>query len=126
MRREWGYGATEVLTHDDLIHERYRGIRPAFGYPACPDHLPKMRLFDLLGAPEIGISLSENLAMLPAASVSGIYLQHPAARYFAVGPVGRDQVESYAERMGMATPDIERWLAPNLAYEPEARPAVVG
>jgi 5-methyltetrahydrofolate--homocysteine methyltransferase len=116
-RREWGYGAGEDLSREDLIAERYRGIRPAFGYPACPDHLPKRRLFDLLGAEEIGMSLSESLAMLPAASVSGIYLQHPEARYFAIGRVGRDQVEDYAERMGMPLDEIERWLAPNLGYE---------
>jgi 5-methyltetrahydrofolate--homocysteine methyltransferase len=125
-RREWGYGADEELANEDLIAERYRGIRPAFGYPACPDHLPKTRLFDLLDAPAIGMSLSENLAMMPAASVSGIYLQHPQARYFAVGTVGRDQVEAYAARMGMPLAEIERWLAPVLAYEPEARAAAVG
>jgi len=120
VRREWGYGADEDLDKEDLVAERYRGIRPAFGYPACPDHLPKGRLFELLDAPEIGITLTESLAMLPAASVSGIYLQHPQARYFAVGPITRDQVESYAGRMGMTTEEIERWLAPNLAYEPAA------
>jgi 5-methyltetrahydrofolate--homocysteine methyltransferase len=116
-RREWGYAADEDLSREDLIAERYRGIRPAFGYPACPDHLPKRRLFDLLGAEDVGMSLSESLAMLPAASVSGIYLQHPEARYFAVGRVGRDQVEDYARRMGMPLDEIERWLAPNLGYE---------
>jgi 5-methyltetrahydrofolate--homocysteine methyltransferase len=116
-RREWGYGRDEDLSHDDLVAERYRGIRPAFGYPACPDHLPKRRLFDLLGAEEIGMSLSESLAMMPAASVSGIYLQHPTARYFAVGPVSREQIESYAERMGIAVEEAERWLASNLSYE---------
>ncbi len=120
VRREWGYGADENLAKEDLVAERYRGIRPAFGYPACPDHLPKGRLFDLLNAPEIGITLTESFAMMPAASVSGIYLQHPQARYFAVGPITRDQVESYAGRMGMTTEEIERWLAPNLAYEPAA------
>jgi 5-methyltetrahydrofolate--homocysteine methyltransferase len=119
VRREWGYGEDEGLSHADLVAERYRGIRPAFGYPACPDHLPKRRLFDLLGAEDIGMSLSESLAMLPPASVSGIYLQHPLARYFAVGPLGRDQVESYAERMGMPLEEVERWLAHNLAYERE-------
>jgi len=102
------------------VAERYRGIRPAFGYPACPDHLPKRRLFALLGAEEAGITLTENLAMMPAASVSGIYIQHPQARYFAIGTITRDQVDSYAERMGMPVDEIERWLAPNLAYEPEA------
>jgi 5-methyltetrahydrofolate--homocysteine methyltransferase len=124
VRREWGYGADEALSKDDLVAERYRGIRPAFGYPACPDHLPKRRLFDLLGAPEVGITLTESLAMMPAAAVSGIYIQHPQARYFAVGTITRDQVESYAGRMDMPVAEIERWLAPNLAYEPEvAAPA---
>ncbi len=120
VRREWGYGADEDLAKEDLVAERYRGIRPAFGYPACPDHLPKRRLFELLDPAEVGITLTESLAMMPAASVSGIYLQHPQARYFAVGPITRDQVESYAGRMGMTTAEIERWLAPNLAYEPAA------
>jgi 5-methyltetrahydrofolate--homocysteine methyltransferase len=117
-RREWGYGADESLSAEDLAAERYRGIRPAFGYPACPDHQPKSRLFDLLDAPAIGMSLSESLAMLPAASVSGIYIQHPQARYFAVGPITRDQVEDYAARMGESVEEAERWLSPNLAYEP--------
>ncbi len=124
VRREWGYGAGEDLSGDDLVAERYRGIRPAFGYPACPDHLPKRRLFELLGAEEVGITLTESLAMMPAASVSGIYIQHPQARYFAIGTITRDQVGSYAERMGMPVDEIERWLAPNLAYEPEAAAAV--
>jgi 5-methyltetrahydrofolate--homocysteine methyltransferase len=124
VRREWGYGAGEDLSRDDLVAERYRGIRPAFGYPACPDHLPKRRLFELLGAEEVGITLTESLAMMPAASVSGIYIQHPQARYFAIGTITRDQVGSYAERMGMPVDEIERWLAPNLAYEPEAAAAV--
>ena len=118
VRREWGYGADEDLTPEDLAAEKYRGIRPAFGYPACPDHLPKRRLFDLLDAPAIGMSLSESLAMLPAASVSGIYIQHPQARYFAVGPVTREQVEDYAARMGETTEEAERWLSSNLGYEP--------
>ena len=122
VRREWGYEA-EDLTNEDLIAEAYRGIRPAFGYPACPDHLPKRRLFELLGAREIGMTLSENLAMLPAASVSGLYLHHPQSRYFAVGPIGRDQVESYAGRMGMPVEEIERWLSPNLHYERAPEPA---
>jgi 5-methyltetrahydrofolate--homocysteine methyltransferase len=117
-RRDWGYGAAEKLSNEELIAEQYRGIRPAFGYPACPDHLPKRRLFELLAAGEIGMSLSESLAMLPAASVSGLYLAHPQARYFAVGPVTREQVESYAERMGMPVDEIEKWLAPNLGYDP--------
>jgi 5-methyltetrahydrofolate--homocysteine methyltransferase len=118
VRREWGYGAGEDLTNEQLIAEEYRGIRPAFGYPACPDHLPKRRLFALLDAAGIGMSLSEGLAMLPAASVSGLYLAHPEARYFAVGPVGRDQVADYAERMGIPLAEAERWLSPSLAYDP--------
>ncbi|MBC8073812.1 MAG: methionine synthase [Deltaproteobacteria bacterium] len=119
-RREWGYGATEQLSPDELVDEKYRGIRPAFGYPACPDHTEKRKLFDLLGAEQIGITLTESFAMSPAASVSGIYLGHPKARYFTVGRIGADQVEDYAKRKGMPLADMERWLAPNLGYEPEA------
>jgi 5-methyltetrahydrofolate--homocysteine methyltransferase len=118
VRREWGYGADEHLTADDLAAERYRGIRPAFGYPACPDHTEKRRLFDLLGAEAQGITLTDSYAMLPAASVSGIYLAHPATRYFAVGPINADQVADYAARKGLSVTEIERWLGPNLAYEP--------
>ena len=98
VRREWGYGATEVLTTDDLIAEKYRGIRPAFGYPACPDHTEKIKLFDLLAAERAGIKLTESCAMTPAASVSGLYLSHPQARYFMLGRIGRDQLEDYASR----------------------------
>ncbi len=116
-RREWGYAGDERLTMEELIAEGYRGIRPAFGYPACPDHTPKRRLMELLDGPSVGIELTENLAMLPAASVSGLYLGHPDARYFAVGRVGLDQVRSYAERAGLTLEEAERWLAPNLAYE---------
>jgi len=122
VRREWGYGADERLSHEQLIAEEYRGIRPAFGYPACPDHLPKRRLFALLEAEGIGMSLSESLAMLPPASVSGLYLAHPGARYFAVGPIAEDQVTDYAARMGLPKEEVERWLSPNLAYEPERTP----
>ena len=100
VRREWGYGATEVLTNDDLIAEKYRGIRPAFGYPACPDHTEKIKLFDLLAAERVGIKLTESCAMTPAASVSGIYLSHSEARYFMLGRIGRDQLEDYAARKG--------------------------
>ncbi len=117
-RRDWGYGADEQLTPEDLAAERYRGIRPAFGYPACPDHSEKRRLFALLGAGRAGITLTESCAMAPAASVSGIYLAHPQARYFAVGRLGRDQVEDYAARKGVPAEEVERWLAPNLGYEP--------
>jgi 5-methyltetrahydrofolate--homocysteine methyltransferase len=117
VRRDWGYGAGEDLTNDDLIEEKYRGIRPAFGYPACPDHTEKAKLFDLLGARAVGIDLTESFAMTPAASVSGIYLAHPKARYFNVGRIGRDQVEDYARRKGMPVLEAERWLAPNLGYD---------
>jgi 5-methyltetrahydrofolate--homocysteine methyltransferase len=115
-RADWGYGALESLSKQDLILERYRGIRPAFGYPACPDHLPKRALFDLLAAPEIGIELTESCAMTPAASVSGLYFQHPEARYFTVGRLGRDQIEDYAARMGLTVESAEKWLASNLGY----------
>ena len=94
------------------------GIRPALGYPACPDHAPKTRLFDLLGATKIGMALTESCAMTPAASVSGLYLSHPEARYFMVGRVGRDQVEEYARRMGETLGEAERWLSPVLGYTP--------
>ena len=117
-RRDWGYGAGERLTSEDLAAERYRGIRPAFGYPACPDHSEKGKLFNLLSADRAGLTLTETYAMSPAASVSGLYFSHPDARYFTVGPVGRDQIEDYATRKGMSVADIERWLRPNLSYEP--------
>ncbi len=117
-RRAWGYEPEAPLSNDDLIAERYRGIRPAFGYPACPDHTPKRTLFDLLGAEQLGITLTESYAMQPAASVSGLYLAHPSARYFQVGPIGRDQVADYARRRGMPAAEVERWLAPNLGYDP--------
>jgi 5-methyltetrahydrofolate--homocysteine methyltransferase len=118
-RRDWGYGRDEQLTNEELIEEKYRGIRPAFGYPACPDHSEKRKLFALLEAEGIGIELTEHFAMLPAASVSGIYLAHPQARYFTVGRIDRDQVEDYARRKGIALPEAERWLAPNLGYDPD-------
>ena len=121
-RREW-YEAGPKLAPEQLIEERFRGIRPAFGYPACPDHSEKRELFELLGAEEAGVELTETFAMLPAASVSGIYLAHPQARYFSVGRVGRDQVEDYAARKGEPLGEVERWLRPNLAYEPDAAAA---
>jgi 5-methyltetrahydrofolate--homocysteine methyltransferase len=108
-----------------LIAERFRGIRPAFGYPACPDHSEKWKLFDLLGAEDVGISLTESGAMIPPASVSGIYLGHPEVRYFSVGRIGRDQVEDYAARKNLPLGDVERWLQPNLAYERGIDPAPV-
>jgi 5-methyltetrahydrofolate--homocysteine methyltransferase len=117
VRREW-YAPGESLSKDDLLAEKYRGIRPAFGYPACPDHTEKDKLFALLHADSIGVSLTEHGAMLPAASVSGIYLGHPEARYFNVGRLGRDQIEDYARRKGMTIPEVERWLGQNLGYEP--------
>ena len=119
IRREWGLQATP-LSNDDLIHERYRGIRPAFGYPACPDHTPKRKLFELLDAPKAGITLTESCAMLPAASVSGLVFHHPQATYFNVGHVDRDQVADYAARSGMDVKEMEKWLGPNLAYDPSA------
>jgi len=118
-RRDWGYGNSERLTKQDLTDERYRGIRPAYGYPACPDHTEKTRLFDLLGARELGIDLTETFSMSPAASVSGLYFGHPKARYFNVGKLGRDQVEDYASRKGWTVAQAERWLGPNLGYEPQ-------
>jgi 5-methyltetrahydrofolate--homocysteine methyltransferase len=119
VREEWGYGRSERLTNDDLIRERYRGIRPAPGYPACPDHTEKRLLFDLLSVEKnAGITLTESFAMLPAAAVSGFYFAHPEAKYFAVGKIGKDQVEDYARRKSMDLRTIERWLSPNLNYEP--------
>ncbi|MCU0620267.1 MAG: methionine synthase [Gemmatimonadales bacterium] len=116
----WGYAPGELLDNAALIREQYQGIRPAPGYPACPDHTEKRFLFDLLGATErAGISLTESFAMLPTASVSGYYFWHPEAQYFGVGKVDRDQVEDYARRKGMDPALVERWLAPNLGYEPE-------
>ncbi len=118
-RRDLGFGTEEHLTIEDLIKERYRGIRPAPGYPACPDHLEKRKIFSLLEAEaHAGITLTESCAMMPASSVSGWYFSHPQAKYFVVGRIGRDQVEDYAARKGMAVTEIERWLAPNLGYEP--------
>jgi 5-methyltetrahydrofolate--homocysteine methyltransferase len=118
VRRSW-YAPDEELTSEELIGESYRGIRPAFGYPACPDHTLKRRIFDLLEAREIGMDLTEHCAMTPAASVSGLYIQHPAARYFNVGQIGKDQVEAYARRLGESLKEAERWLRPNLAYDPD-------
>ncbi len=122
-RRAW-YAPDENLTSDDLIAEKYRGIRPAPGYPACPDHTEKGTLFELLGAGRIGIELTETFAMFPAASVSGFYFGHPQAHYFAVGKIGRDQVLDYQRRKNLPLADVERWLAPILGYDAEA--AAVG
>ncbi len=116
-RRAW-YETGPKLPTEQLIAERFRGIRPAFGYPACPDHSGKPKLFALLGAEEAGLALTETYAMTPAASVSGIYLAHPEVRYFSVGRIGRDQVEDYAAREGVSLAEAERALRPNLGYEP--------
>ena len=116
-RVEWGFGSSENLSNDQLIKEEYRGIRPAPGYPACPDHTEKAKLWDLLDVEsQIGITLTESFAMSPAASVSGIYFGHPDARYFSVDRITRDQVEDYAKRKQMSVEEVERWLAPNLGY----------
>jgi 5-methyltetrahydrofolate--homocysteine methyltransferase len=124
VRLEW-YEPQERLTSDELIAERFRGIRPAFGYPACPDHTEKRKLFDLLGAEDAGLELTESYAMTPPAAVSGIYLANPSARYFSVGRIARDQVEDYATRKGVTPEEGERWLSPNLGYEPRSREEVL-
>jgi len=118
-RRElWGYAPDEGIDHAGLIAERFRGIRPAPGYPASPDHTDKRTLFELLDAEALGLSLTESCAMLPTASVAGWYLAHPDADYFGIGRIGRDQVADYARRKAWPISEAERWLAPNLAYEP--------
>ncbi|HSH05265.1 MAG TPA: methionine synthase [Anaerolineae bacterium] len=119
VRRElWGYAPDEALDNNGLIAEQYRGIRPAPGYPACPDHTPKAPLFDLLDAPQTaGITLTENFAMLPTAAVSGYYFAHPDAHYFGIGRINRDQVADYAQRINLTLSEAERWLAPILAYD---------
>ena len=117
-RRDWGYGKDERLSKSDLIEEKYRGIRPAAGYPSCPDHTEKQALWHLLDVETAaGIRLTESYAMWPAASVSGLYFAHPEARYFAVDMVTRDQVQDYARRKGLLLAEAEKWLAPNLAYD---------
>jgi 5-methyltetrahydrofolate--homocysteine methyltransferase len=115
-RKDWGIA--DAHSPEEVLRERHRGIRPAFGYPACPDHSEKFKLFDLLGAARCGIALTEHAAMLPAASVSGLYFAHPQARYFTVGRIGEDQIASYARRKGESVDRIERWLTSNIAYEP--------
>jgi 5-methyltetrahydrofolate--homocysteine methyltransferase len=117
-RREW-YAPDERLANEELISERYRGIRPAFGYPACPDHTEKRTLFELLDVHAAGLELTSSCAMIPTASVAGIYLAHPKARYFNVGRIAKDQVEDYARRKGQSLAETERWLRPNLSYEPD-------
>jgi 5-methyltetrahydrofolate--homocysteine methyltransferase len=120
VREEWGYGRDEKLSHEELLHEKYRGIRPAPGYPACPDHTEKAAIWRLLGVEErIGMQLTESYAMWPGASISGFYFAHPESRYFSLGKIGRDQAEDYARRKGLGVAEIERWLGQNLSYEPE-------
>jgi 5-methyltetrahydrofolate--homocysteine methyltransferase len=118
VRRElWGYQKDEKLTNEQLIDEEYKGIRPAPGYPACPDHTEKKLLFELLDAGKVGITLTESYAMYPGAAVSGFYFSHPDSRYFGLGKIEKDQVEDYAKRKGMSVTEVEKWLAPNLAYD---------
>jgi len=115
VREEWGYGRDESLSSEDLLKERYRGIRPAPGYPAMPDHTEKRTLFNLLDAEvNSGIELTENYAMIPARSVCGLYFSHPDSQYFSVGRIGADQLEDYAARKGMTVAEMQRWLRPNL------------
>jgi len=121
-REEWGYGSGENLRNEELIHEKYRGVRPAPGYPACPDHTEKGTIWRLLDVQaKAGIELTESFAMWPGSSVSGFYFAHPKSRYFSLGKIGHDQVEDYARRKGMSVAEVERWLGPNLNYEPEAK-----
>ncbi len=124
MRREfWGYAPEELHSNEQLIREDYRGIRPAPGYPACPDHTEKAALWRCSTSSALaGIALTESYAMYPAAAVSGWYFSHPDARYLAVGRIDRDQVEDYARRKQVPLAEMERWLAPNLGYEPAAAP----
>jgi len=120
VRREWGYGRDEKLTSDDLIREQYRGIRPAAGYPASPDHTEKQLLWKLLDVENVaGIKLTESCAMWPASSVSGLYFAHEDSKYFGVGKIGRDQVLDYHLRKGMDLRAVERWLSPYLNYDPD-------
>jgi 5-methyltetrahydrofolate--homocysteine methyltransferase len=119
-RAAWGFGQNENLSNEELIKEKYRGIRPAPGYPACPDHTEKRPLFDLLQAEKNArVVLTENFAMHPASAVSGFYFAHPDAKYFGVGMISRDQVEDYARRKGLDIPTVEKWLAPSLSYDPD-------
>ncbi len=119
VRDEWGYGRAETLSNEEMIHEKYRGIRPAAGYPACPDHTEKGTLWSLLDAEaKTGIKLTESFAMWPGSSVSGLYFAHPESKYFSLGKIGRDQVEDYAVRKEMTVAEVERWLGPNLNYDP--------
>jgi 5-methyltetrahydrofolate--homocysteine methyltransferase len=126
VRQEfWGYEPHETLRPEDLIAEKYRGIRPAPGYPAQPDHTEKGTLFRLLDAERIGVKLTESYAMWPGAAVSGLYFSHPQSHYFGVGKIERDQVEDYAKRKGWSIAECERWLAPILNYTPHVAPSIV-
>ncbi|HEY6475769.1 MAG TPA: vitamin B12 dependent-methionine synthase activation domain-containing protein, partial [Polyangia bacterium] len=121
VRQEWGYGCSERLSNDDLIGEKYRGIRPAPGYPACPDHTEKGTIWRLLDVEaNTGMRITESFAMWPGSSVSGLYFAHPESRYFTLGKIGADQVADYHARKGMTVEEIERWLGPNLGYDPAA------
>jgi 5-methyltetrahydrofolate--homocysteine methyltransferase len=121
VRKEfWGYAKKEALGKEDLIAEKYQGIRPAPGYPACPDHTEKKTLFDLLSVQDnTEITLTENYAMYPASAVSGFYFSHPEAKYFGLGKIEKDQVLDYATRKGQSMGEVEKWLRPNLAYDPD-------
>ena len=119
VREAWGFGNGENLSNAELIQEKYRGIRPAAGYPACPDHTEKGTLFRLLDAEKnAGIKLTESFAMWPGSSVSGLYFAHPESQYFTLGKLDRDQVADYAARKGLSVTEVERWLGPNLGYDP--------
>jgi 5-methyltetrahydrofolate--homocysteine methyltransferase len=119
VRDEWGYGCGEDLSNADLIQEKYRGIRPAPGYPACPDHTEKGTIWQLLDVQaNTGIQITESFAMWPGSSISGLYFAHPESRYFNLGKIDRDQVADYHERKGMSVAEVERWLGPNLNYDP--------
>jgi 5-methyltetrahydrofolate--homocysteine methyltransferase len=121
VREEWGYGRTENLTTAQMIGEKYRGIRPAPGYPACPDHTEKAAIWRLLDVQaNTGIEITESFAMWPGSSVSGFYFAHPQSRFFALGKIERDQVVDYQKRKGWQLAEVERWLGPNLNYDPEA------
>ena len=122
-RKDWGYGEQEQLSLDDVIAEKFRGIRPAYGYPACPDHSEKFKLFSLLEAPKQGITLTEHAAMLPAASVSGLYFSHPQAKYFNVGRLGRDQIESVRPPQGRASRRCREVARPEPRLRPSRRPS---
>jgi len=127
VRDEWGYGCAEKLTKEDYIHEKYRGIRPAAGYPACPDHTEKGALWRLLDVKaNTGMMITESFAMWPGSSVSGLYFAHPEARYFSLGKIDRDQVADYHKRKGLSEAEVERWLGPNLNYDPVDEPVVAG